>query len=106
MFDATTLLVWILLSFLILCAIASTVVKSLLTTTLIYMSYGLVMSIIWLFLESPDLAGTEAAVGAGVTTILFFVTYNKIKALDRKKKEEEANKKSESEIEEKEDDNT
>ena len=104
MFDATTLLVWILLGFLILCAIASTVVKSLLTTTLIYMSYGLVMSIIWLFLESPDLAGTEAA--AGVTTILFFVTYNKIKALDRKKKEEEANKKSESEIEEKEDDNT
>ena len=59
MFDATTLLVWILLGFLILCAIASTVVKSLLTTTLIYMSYGLVMSIIWLFLESPDLAGTE-----------------------------------------------
>lgn len=106
MFDATTLLVWILLGFLILCAIASTVVKSLLTTTLIYMSYGLVMSIIWLFLESPDLAGTEAAVGAGVTTILFFVTYNKIKALDRKKKEEETNKKSESEIEEKEDDNT
>ena len=39
MFDATTLLVWILLGFLILCAIASTVVKSLLTTTLIYMSY-------------------------------------------------------------------
>ena len=34
------------------------------------------------------------------------ITYNKIKALDRKKKEEEANKKSESEIEEKEDDNT
>ena len=81
MFDATTLLVWILLGFLILCAIASTVVKSLLTTTLIYMSYGLVMSIIWLFLESPDLAGTEAAVGAGVTTILFFVTYNKIKGM-------------------------
>ena len=78
MFDATTLLVWILLGFLILCAIASTVVKSLLTTTLIYMSYGLVMSIIWLFLESPDLAGTEAAVGAGVTTILFFVTYNTV----------------------------
>ena len=103
MFDATTLLVWTLLGFLILCAVASTVVKSLLTTTLIFMSYSLVMSIIWLFLESPDLAGTEAAVGAGVTTILFFVTYNKIKALDKKKKEE-ADK--ESEEDKNEDDNT
>ena len=103
MFDATTLLVWTLLGFLILCAVASTVVKSLLTTTLIFMSYSLVMSIIWLFLESPDLAGTEAAVGTGVTTILFFVTYNKIKALDKKKKEE-ADK--ESEADKNEDDNT
>lgn len=35
--------------------------------------FSLVMSIIWLILESPDLAITEAAVGAGVTSILFFV---------------------------------
>lgn len=44
----------------------------------IYMSYSLVMCIIWIILESPDLAITEAAVGAGVTSILFFVTLKKI----------------------------
>ena len=33
-------------------------------------------------LESPDLAITEAAVGAGVTSVLFFVTLKKIHAID------------------------
>ena len=32
-------------------------------------------------LESPDLAITEAAVGAGVTSILFFVTLKKIRSI-------------------------
>ena len=40
------------------------------------------MSIIWALLESPDLAITEAAVGAGVTSILFFVTLKKIRAIE------------------------
>ena len=43
------------------------------------------MSIVWITLESPDLAITEAAVGAGVTTILFFVTLKKIHAIDIQK---------------------
>jgi len=32
-------------------------------------------------LESPDLAITEAAVGAGITSILFFVTLKKVRAM-------------------------
>jgi uncharacterized MnhB-related membrane protein len=55
--------------------------KNLLNSILIYMSYSLVMSIIWILLESPDLAITEAAVGAGVTSVLFFVTLKKIRAM-------------------------
>ena len=47
------------------------------------MSYSLVMSIIWVLLESPDLAITEAAVGAGVTSLLFFVTLKKIHAIEK-----------------------
>ena len=43
--------------------------------------FSLVMAMIWICLESPDLAITEAAVGAGVTTILFFVTLKKIHAI-------------------------
>ena len=37
--------------------------------------------ILLVFLESPDLAITEAAVGAGVTSILFFVTLKKIRSI-------------------------
>ena len=53
------------------------------------MSYSLVMAIIWIFLESPDLAITEAAVGAGVTSLLFFVTLKKIHAMREEDKESE-----------------
>lgn len=71
----------ILLTFLVVCAIAASLSKNLLNSILIFMSYSLVMSIIWIILESPDLAITEAAVGAGVTTVLFFVTLKKIHAI-------------------------
>ena len=84
----------ILLVFLIGCAIIATIQKNLLTTVLIFMSYSLIMSVIWVLLESPDLAITEAAVGAGVTTILFFVTLRKVGQLkfknDLKKRQQEA----------------
>ena len=88
-----TIFTCILLGFLVVCAIAASLSKNLLNTILIFMSYSLVMSIIWILLESPDLAITEAAVGAGVTTVLFVVTLKKIHAViksneDTKEKEE------------------
>ncbi|MCM1173766.1 MAG: DUF4040 domain-containing protein [Blautia sp.] len=78
----------ILLGFLIICAVAASLSKNLLNTILIFMSYSLVMSIIWILLESPDLAITEAAVGAGVTSVLFFVTLKKIQAMVGKSADE------------------
>lgn len=76
-----TVFTCILLLFLIVCAIAASLSKNLLNSILIFMSYSLIMSIIWILLESPDLAITEAAVGAGVTTVLFLVTLKKIHAI-------------------------
>ena len=72
---------YILLFFLVLCAIAVSFSKNLLNSIIIFMSYSLIMSIIWILLESPDLAITEAAVGAGVTSLLFFSTLKKIHAM-------------------------
>lgn len=89
-----TLFQCILLGFLVVCAISVSFSKNLLNSILIYMSYSLVMSLIWVCLESPDLAITEAAVGAGVTSILFFATLKKIHAIQV---EEEKNKSSEKE---------
>ena len=79
----------ILLIFLVLCALFVTFSKNLLVSVLIFMSYSLVMSIIWVLLESPDLAITEAAVGAGVTSLLFFITLKKIHAMREEDKEDE-----------------
>lgn len=79
-----TVFTCILLGFLVVCAIAASLSKKLLNTVLIFMSYSLVMSIIWILLESPDLAITEAAVGAGATTVLFLVTLKKIDAIMKK----------------------
>jgi len=72
---------YILIIFLIVCAIGVTISKKLLTAVIIFMAYSSIMSVIWIFLESPDLAITEAAVGAGVTSILFFLTLKKIHAV-------------------------
>ena len=80
---------YILLGFLVLCAIAVSFSKNLLNSILIFMSYSLVMSIVWIMLESPDLAITEAAVGAGVTSLLFFVTLKKIQAMKKEGDDDE-----------------
>ena len=72
---------YILLALLVLCAISVSFSKNLLNSILIFMSYSLITAIIWILFESPDLAITEAAVGAGVTSLLFFVTLKKIHAM-------------------------
>ncbi len=84
-----TIFQYLLLGFLVICAISVTFSRNLLNSVIIYMSYSLIMSILWVCLESPDLAITEAAVGAGVTSILFFVTLKRINALNGESDEEE-----------------
>ena len=76
-----TVLEGILLAFLIICAVSVSLTKNLLASIIIYMSFSLIMSVLWLTLEAPDLAITEAAVGAGVTSLLFFATLKKIHAI-------------------------
>ena len=83
-----TVLRLILLVTLIICAIAVSVSRNLLISVLVYMGFSLIMAAMWLILESPDLAITEAAVGAGVTSILFFVTLKKIRSIHTSNEEE------------------
>lgn len=78
----------ILLVFLVICSIAASLTKNTLISVIIFMSYSVVMSVIWALLKAPDLAITEAAVGAGVTSVLFFITLKKIRLIrDNKHKE-------------------
>ena len=82
----------ILLTGLVICAIATALTKKPKQAVIIYMAYSVVMSVIWIMLESPDLAITEAAVGAGISSILLFLTIKKIhdEREAHERKEEEA----------------
>lgn len=79
----------ILLLFILVCAVAVGRARSLLSSVIIFMSQGLAMSIVWIMLRSPDLAITEAAVGAGISSILMFVTLKKIHAIKEEGSPEE-----------------
>ncbi len=70
----------VLYTFLLICAISVSFTKNLLRSVLTFIAFSLILSAVWMCLESPDLAITEAAVGAGVTSVLFFVTLKKINA--------------------------
>ena len=72
----------LLLILLIICAIGVNFGKSLLQAVIIFMSYSSVMCLLWILMESPDLAITEAAVGAGVSGLLFLQTLRKIRRED------------------------
>jgi uncharacterized MnhB-related membrane protein len=68
-------MIWVLdlllLLFLVVCAIVVMRTKDLLSAVIIFSSYSMVMAIVWQQLNAPDVAITEAAVGAGITTMLF-----------------------------------
>ncbi len=78
----------LLLLSLVVCAVSVAVIRDLLASIIVFMSYSLIMCIIWILLQSPDLAITEAAVGAGVTSVLFFVTLKKIHAIRKEDRDE------------------
>lgn len=78
MIDAMQL---VLLFTLIVCAIGVSVTKNLFIAIIIFMAYSSLLAVIWLFLQAPDLAITHAAVGAGVDSILFFLTLKKVHSL-------------------------
>lgn len=80
----------ILLLLLIACAICVSLTKRLLTAVIIFMCYSLIMAVVWILLESPDLGITEAAVGAGVSGILLLVTLKKINKTETDSEESEA----------------
>lgn len=82
----------LLLIFILLCAVAVSLTKDLLTSIIIFMAQSTAMSVVWILLRSPDLAITEAAVGAGVTTLLMFVALKKLHAIKTREDEHDGRK--------------
>lgn len=55
----------------VLCAIASISVKDLLSSALLLGAYSFLMCLLWTEMGAVDVAFTEAAVGAGISTAFF-----------------------------------
>ncbi|MBR2122086.1 MAG: DUF4040 domain-containing protein [Lachnospiraceae bacterium] len=79
----------ILLISLIICAVMVNTTKTLLQAVIIFMSYSSIMCLLWVIMESPDLAITEAAVGAGISGVLFLMTLKRLRAEDMDEDETE-----------------
>ena len=79
----------VLLLLLVICAVAVSATRKLLPAVIIFMSYSMIMSIVWLLLRAPDLAVTEAAVGAGITSIMFFIAMRRLGLLKQNIREDE-----------------
>lgn len=60
----------VLLFLLIVTSITVLVLRNLFAATMVLSLYSLLMSVVWLNLDAADVALTEAAVGAGVATVL------------------------------------
>ncbi|MDD3718017.1 MAG: DUF4040 domain-containing protein [Actinomycetota bacterium] len=71
---------------LVVTALLAVLARDLLAAVIIFSAYSLIMALMWQRLQAPDLALTEAAVGAGVTTVLFVVAIFKTR---RREEEEE-----------------
>ena len=80
---------YIILTAMIVGSIAASCTKNLLSSVIIFMTYSLMACIIWVCLRSPDLAVTEAAVGAGVSSTLFFVTLKNVNKLTEEGEDED-----------------
>lgn len=62
-----------LLVFVVGCALGAALLKNTMASVIAFAAYSLGISIIWLVLQAPDVGLTEAAVGAGIMTILFLL---------------------------------
>ncbi|RFF28029.1 MULTISPECIES: hydrogenase subunit MbhD domain-containing protein [unclassified Wenzhouxiangella] len=68
----------LILALLITCVLGIARVRDLATAVTLFAIYSFVLCLLWAHRGAPDVAMTEAAVGAGITAVLFFTAIAKI----------------------------
>ncbi len=79
----TTVIIAVLGVIMIVAAILAVYQKSLLSAIIAAGAISLLASIVYLILSAPDVAMTEAAIGSGLTTIVFLFALNKVRKQDK-----------------------
>jgi len=62
------------LTFSVFAALAATFLRDVLNAIIAFAAFSFGIAVAWILLAAPDVALTEAAVGAGITTVFFLVT--------------------------------
>jgi uncharacterized MnhB-related membrane protein len=66
-------------------AVCAVIFKDLMASLIASMLVSLLVSVLFVFLQAPDVAMTEAAVGAGLTTAIFAIAIRKTSAKEEDK---------------------
>ncbi|NLB79350.1 MAG: DUF4040 domain-containing protein [Clostridiaceae bacterium] len=74
-FVAADYWIMVLLLILIITSLAMYFIKDLLHAVIVYGAYTLTMALIWLQMNTPDLAITEAAAGICMTVLMMMVVF-------------------------------
>jgi len=64
----------VLFAFVVTTAVTTALLRDVLAVIVVFAAYSLGMALFYAFLLAPDVAMTEAAIGAGVTTLLLLLT--------------------------------
>jgi multicomponent Na+:H+ antiporter subunit B len=73
----------VLFGFVLVTALATAAFRDTLAVVVVFAAYSLGMALLYTLLLAPDVAMTEAAIGAGVTTLLLLLTLAKTARGDR-----------------------
>lgn len=63
-----------LLGLVLVCGLTTALLKDVLSAIIAFAAYSLGMAMLWVVLQAPDVALTEAAIGAGVMSLLLLLT--------------------------------
>ena len=73
----------ILLVLTVISAVGAITVKDLLASVILLSAFSLFMCLLWVEMEAVDVAFTEAAVGAGISTVLMVIAVFKTERRSR-----------------------
>jgi len=73
----------ILIFIMIILAVAAVIFKDLINAVVTCAAVSLITSILFYYLQAPDVAMAEAAIGAGLTTAIFIIAIKKTERYEK-----------------------
>jgi len=73
----------LLIFIMVILAIAASIFKDLINAVVVSAAVSLITSILFYFLQAPDVAMAEAAIGAGLTTAIFIIAIRKTERYEK-----------------------